>query len=80
MAVQGKKGFLLYLDEKNVEYLRQYFQGRAKGDSLSTFIDKYLARSVKIAKLNKDLLDTIESGPMTFRKFWKLTKMEFPKC
>jgi hypothetical protein len=80
MSIQGKKEYKLHLDEKNVEYLRQYFKGRAKGDSLSAFIDKYLKRAVKIAKLNKDLLAEIEPGPMTFRKFWKMAKMEFPKC
>ena len=78
MAVQGKKEFKFYLDEKNVEYLRQHFKGRAAGDSLSTFIDKYLERSVKIAKMNEKLLKEIEPGPMTFKKFWKLAKVEFP--
>ena len=78
MAVEGKKEFKLYLEEKNVNYLRQYFKGRAKGDSLSTFIDKYLERSVKIAKKNRNLLKKVEPGPMTFGKFWKLLKMEFP--
>lgn len=78
MTVQGKKEYKLYLDEENVEYLRQYFKGRASGDSLSTFIDKYLERSVKIAKVNRDLFAEIEPGPMTFKKFWKLAKTEFP--
>lgn len=76
MAVEGKKEFKVYLDEDNVEYLRQYFKGRAAGDSLSTFIDKYLARSVKVAKANKKLLSKIEPGPMTFKKFWQLCKLD----
>jgi uncharacterized protein YcbX len=78
MAVQGKKEFKFYLDENNVEFLRNHFKGRSRGDSLSTFIDKYLERSVKIAKMNKELIDKIEPGRMTFKKFWKLSKMEFP--
>lgn len=78
MAVKGKKEFKFWLDEENVEYLRQYFKGRAAGDSMSMFIDKYLERSVKIAKMNEKLFQEIELGPMTFKKFWKLCKIEFP--
>lgn len=78
MAIQGKKAYKLYLDEENVEYLREYFQGRKNSGSLSDFIDKYLERSVKIAKLNRNILDDIEPGKMTVKKFWKLCKMEFP--
>lgn len=77
MAVQGKKEFKFYLDENNVEYLRRYFKGRAQGDSLSTFIDKYLERSVRIAKRNEKLFKEIEPGPMTFKKFWKLARVDF---
>jgi hypothetical protein len=76
MAVEGKKEFKLYLDEDNVDYLRQYFKGRAQGDSLSTFIDKYLDRCVTVAKKNRKVLDSVEPGPMTFGKFWKLLKMD----
>lgn len=78
MAVRGKKEFKFYLDEENVEYLRQHFKGRASGDSLSTFIDKYLDRSAKIAKMNEELLKEIKPGPMTFGKFWKMFKFKFP--
>ena len=78
MAVKGKIKISLWLDADNVEYLRQHFKGRASGDSLSTFVDKYLARSVKFCKANEKLIGQVEPGRMTFKKFWQLAKMQIP--
>lgn len=76
MAVKGKRKYSFYLDEKNVEILRNHFDGRPGSGGISEFLDKHVARSVKIVKMNPKAFKTIEPGKMTFKKFWQLAKMD----
>jgi len=79
MAIEGKKRYSIYLDEKNVEYLREYFDTRPNTGGLSALLDKYLARCVFMVKENRDTFDGIEPGRMSFKKFWQLCKIQVKK-
>lgn len=77
MAVKGKKGYMIYLDEENVEFLQNHFVSRKGSGGLSLFIDKYLARTVFILKNNPDAIEKIKPGKLTFKSAWQLLKLQF---
>lgn len=79
MAVKGKKAYLFYLDEKNVESLKAHFESLKDSGGLSGFIDKYLERTIWIMKSNPDYVSEIKRDPgkMRFRKLWQLVKLHW---
>lgn len=77
MAVKGKKAYLFYLDEENVEFLKAHFSARKSSGGFSEFIDKYLERTVWMLKSNPDIFDEIKPGKFTFQKLWQLVKLQW---
>ena len=75
MAVPGKKGYKIYLDEKNVETVRKYLSSRPDMGGLSALLDKHLARCAAIVEKNPKALLEIEGGKMTAKKFMQLAKL-----
>lgn len=76
MTVKGKKGYMFYLDEENVEFLKKHFVTRKGEGGLSFFIDKYIARSVWMIKNNPDVYEKIKPGKMTIKSLWQLLKLQ----
>ena len=79
MAIKGKKRYVFYLNEENVEYLKTHFETKRDTGGLSDFIDKYISRSVWILKNNQDFYKSNkqESGKLTFNKLWGLIKAQW---
>lgn len=75
MAIEGKKKYQLYLDEENVEFLKNHLSQRPNAGGISGLVDKYLARCVFMIKENQDIFDKIEPGKMTLKKFFQFTKL-----
>ena len=75
MAVPGKKGYLVYLDQKNVETLRKYLSDRPDAGGLSGLLDKHVSRCAAIIEKNPEALKEIEPGKMTVKKFMQLAKL-----
>lgn len=75
MAIEGKKRYQIYLDEKNMDFLKTHFDSRPNTGGISGLLDKYLARCVFMIKENQEIFDQIEPGKMTLKSFWKLTKI-----
>lgn len=76
MPVSGKKGYKIYLDEENAEYLKQYLDGRPNSGGLSALLDKYVARCAFMVKDNRESFDGIEPGPVSLKKIWQLMKIK----
>ena len=79
MAVEGKKAYKFYLDEKNVEFLKSHFASLKDSGGLSGFIDKYLERSVWILKSSPEYVSEIKKHPgkFNFIKLWQLVKLQW---
>ena len=77
MAVKGKKAYLFYLEQENVEFLQNHFVTRKGAGGLSGFIDKYLERSVWMIKNNPDIYEKVKPGKMTFKSFWQILKLQY---
>jgi hypothetical protein len=80
MAVEGKKPYKLYLDEKNVETIKKFLDSRPNSGGLSSLIDMYVARVAVDVEENQDILSKIEPGPLTLKKIWHLFQIQKRKA
>ena len=75
MPVAGKKKYVVYLDEKNVETIRKYLSKKPDAGGLSALLDKHVSRCASIIEKNPQALLEIEPGKMTAKKFMQLAKL-----
>jgi hypothetical protein len=67
MPIQGKKKYMVYLDEENTELLKSYIESTRGEGGFSALIDeyvKYLAGTLRAADMGK--------GKVTWAKVFKM--------
>lgn len=78
MAVEGKKKYQVYLDESDVELLREWLDTRPGQGGLSDLLQKHVHRCAEIIRKNPDKLSKIEPGKLTLKKFFQLARLDMP--
>ena len=76
MAIEGKKKYQVYLDETEVEIIKEYLDTRPGQGGFSELIQRHVTRCANIIKKNPKALEDIEPGRLTVKKFWKLLKLD----
>lgn len=76
MPVAGKKKYVVYLEEKNVDTIRKYLSKKPETGGLSALLDKHVSRCASIIEKNEAALLAIKPGKMTVKKFMQLAKLD----
>jgi hypothetical protein len=76
MAVEGKKRVVVFLDEDNVNTLREYLDSRPGAGGLSEILDRHVARCANVIRKNEKKLAKIKPGRLTVKKFFQLAGLD----
>lgn len=75
MAIEGKKRYVVYLDESEVETLKEYLDTRPGQGGLSELLQAHVTRCAKMVRKHGDSLKQITPGKITAKKFFQLLKV-----
>lgn len=76
MAVPGKKGYLVYLDEENTDYVRSFLTSGKYSGGLSGLLDAHIGTMAKTLKASKYKKDQKLTAAKAFKVFMNGLKQE----
>jgi hypothetical protein len=76
MAIEGKRKVSFYVNEENLNVLRNYLDSRPGAGGVSELVDKHIARCADTIRKNPDKLAKIKPGKLTLKKFFQLASLD----
>lgn len=73
MAIKNKKKYMVYLDEKNTEFLKEYLETTKNKGGLSGLFDGYVTTMTRTLKVSGYKPGT----KLTFKQLFKIAKNGF---